>query len=177
MPPITLACGVAVAQVLNRCGISVQLKWPNDIRIDGRKLGGILTELVADRYGGQTLIVGVGINRRVSEDAQSRIGQPAIALDELDNAPQRPREQWIGEFGGAIFSASALFAKSGFGPFRAPFNQLLESRGETVDVLNDAPGTPAISGRIIEVDHDGRLIIEAEGMRHALSVGEVSVRR
>ena len=177
LPPVTLVCGVALAESLSECGIAVQLKWPNDIRIGGRKLGGIRTELVADRSGSQTLVVGVGINLRLDRDVRTKIGQPAIALDELAHAAQRTREQWIGEFGGAIFSATAQFVKTGFDLFRARFNRLLESRGEYVDVMHDAPGTPPLSGRVIEVDHDGRLIIEAEGQRHAVSVGDVSVRR
>src|SRR5512135_410178 len=48
LPAITLACGVALAESLQQRGIDVELKWPNDLRIGGRKLGGILSELVAD---------------------------------------------------------------------------------------------------------------------------------
>jgi BirA family biotin operon repressor/biotin-[acetyl-CoA-carboxylase] ligase len=177
LPPVTLACGVALAESLRGRGISVTLKWPNDIRIDGRKLGGILTELVTDRSGSQTLVVGVGINLRLDEDVRSKIGQPAIALNELGHAAQRTREQWIGELGSAIFNASAQFLKAGFDPFRARFNRLLDSRGDVVDVLHDAAAAPALSGRVIEVDNDGRLVIDAEGQRHAISVGDVSVRR
>ena len=177
LPPVTLACGVAIAESLRGHGVSVQLKWPNDIRIGGRKLGGILTELVADRSGSQTLVVGVGINLRLDEDVRSKIGQPAIALEELGHAAQQTREQWIGQFGSAIFNASAQFLKAGFDPFRARFNRLLDSRGELVDVLHDAAAAPPLSGRVIEVDHDGHLVIEAEGQRHAISVGDVSVRR
>ena len=177
LPPVTLACGVAVAESLRGCGIAVALKWPNDIRIGGRKLGGVLTELAADRSGSQTLIVGVGINLHLNDDVRSKIGQPSIALDELGHASPRTREQWIGDFGSAIFNASAQFLKTGFDPFRARFNCLLDLRGELVDVLHDAAGTPPLSGRVIEVDNDGRLVIEAEGQRHAISVGDVSVQR
>jgi BirA family transcriptional regulator, biotin operon repressor / biotin---[acetyl-CoA-carboxylase] ligase len=178
LPAITLACGVALAESLAQCGIAVQLKWPNDIRIEGRKLGGILTELVTDRVARQTLVVGVGVNLHLDEATRRSIRQPAIALDQLPEAAARQsREQWIGQFGSAIFNAAAQFMQDGFDPFRARFNGLLESRGEHVDVLHDEPGIPPISGRVIEVDPDGRLVIEAEGQRHAVSVGDVSVRR
>ena len=177
LPAITLACGVALAESLSECGIAVQLKWPNDIRVEGRKLGGILTELVADRDGRHTLVVGVGINLHMDESVRHAIGQPAIALDALLDTPAaRSREQWIGLFVSAIFSASARFVQEGFDLFRPRFNQLLESRGELVDVLHDAAGVP-ISGRVIEVDRHGRLILEVEGQRHAVSVGDVSVRQ
>ena len=177
LPPVTLACGVAIAESLLAHGVSVKLKWPNDIRIGERKLGGILAELVADRSGSQTLVVGVGINLQLNEDVRNEINQPAIALDELGHGPQPTREQWIGELGSAILSASAQFLSLGFEPFRARFNRLLDSRGEVVDVLQDAVSALPLSGRVIEVDNEGRLVIEAEGQRHAISVGDVSVRR
>ncbi len=178
LPAITLACGVALAESLAESGIEAQLKWPNDIRIQGCKLGGILTELVTDRDAGQTLVVGVGINLHLDDAVRRSIGQPAIALDQLSEAAGRKsREEWIGQFGSAIFSTAAQFIQHGFEPFRARFNRLLESRGELVDVLHDGPAGAPISGRMIEVDHHGRLVIEAEGQRHAVSVGDISVRQ
>ena len=50
--------------------------------------------------------------------------------------------------------------------------------GQIVDILYEKPlGQAAISGRVIEVDRQGHLVIEAEGRRHSVSVGDVSVRR
>ena len=176
LPAITLVCGVALAESLAECGIAAQVKWPNDIRIQGCKLGGILTELVADRDAQHTLVIGVGINLHLDEAMRRSIGQPVVALDQLlDAASVRSREQWIGLFASAIFNAAARFMRDGFDPFRARFNQLLESRGECVDVLHDGPGIRR--GRVIEVDRQGRLVIETEGQRHAISVGDVSVRQ
>ena len=178
LPAITLGCGVALAECLAERGISVQLKWPNDIRAKGCKLGGILTELVADRDARHTLVIGVGINLHLDDAVRRSIEQPAIALDQLlAAAAWQPRGEWIGRFGGAIFAATARFMQDGFDPFRARFNRLLESRGQVVDVLPGVKGVPPIRGQVIEVDHQGRLVIEADGYRHAVSVGDVSVRR
>jgi BirA family biotin operon repressor/biotin-[acetyl-CoA-carboxylase] ligase len=51
---LSLAAGVAAARA---CGVRVRLKWPNDLLLDGRKLGGVLVEV-----SGQKAIVGIGIN-------------------------------------------------------------------------------------------------------------------
>lgn len=177
LPAITLACGVALAECLAERGVAVQLKWPNDIRVEARKLGGILTELVSDRKARHTLVIGAGINVHLDDAVRRSIGQPAVALDQLlDQAGWQPREQWIGRLGGALFCAAERFIEDGFDPFCARFNSLLEARGEMVDVY-DGTGVAPVSGRVIEVDRHGRLIIEAEGHRHAVSVGDVSVRR
>jgi BirA family biotin operon repressor/biotin-[acetyl-CoA-carboxylase] ligase len=179
LPAITLACGVALAECLAEHGVVVQLKWPNDVRVDGCKLAGILTELVADRDALNTLVIGVGINLHLDDAARSAIEQPAIALDQLLGAVALPsRGQWIGRFAGAIIAAAARFMNEGFDPFCTRFNRLLEWRGEVVDILYEKPlAQAAISGRVIEVDRHGRLVIDAEGRRHTVSVGDVSVRR
>src|SRR5215210_6960634 len=55
---VTLAAGVAAAEACERvAGVNVELKWPNDLLLDGAKLGGILCELVAD-----AAVVGLGLN-------------------------------------------------------------------------------------------------------------------
>ena len=178
LPAITLACGVALADRLATHSVAVQLKWPNDVRINGCKLAGILTELATDRSAAHTLVIGIGMNLHLDAAARSAIGQPAIALDQvLGKSARESREQWIGELGGAIVEASSRFMQDGFGPFQARFNQLLESRGEVVDVSQGEGPEPAVSGRLIEVDRLGHLVIEAAGRRHSVSVGDVSVRQ
>lgn len=60
---LSLAVGVAVKRALNAQGVAdVQLKWPNDIYVKGKKLGGILLEMIGDPMGPCSVIVGVGIN-------------------------------------------------------------------------------------------------------------------
>ena len=175
LPAVTLACGVALAECLAGHGLAVQLKWPNDIRVNGYKLGGILSELVVDRAGRATLVVGVGVNLRLDSAARRAIEQPAIALDQLlAQSIDRRREPWIGRFGGTVIGAAQQFVREGFDPFYRRFNRLLEARGEVVEVAEG--GERVVSGRLIEVDRSGRLVVDASGVRHNISVGDVSVR-
>lgn len=57
---ITIAAGVAVCEALHACGVSPSIKWPNDILLNNRKIGGILTEIV-DHH----VIVGIGLNLNI----------------------------------------------------------------------------------------------------------------
>ncbi len=176
VPAVTLACGVALAECLEAHGAVVQLKWPNDVRADGGKLAGILSELVADRESRYTLVVGVGINLRLDDVARRAIEQPAVALDKLlDASVERRREPLIGRFGGVIMATVAQFVREGFDPFCARYNRLLDRRGEIVDVTDGGRGL--ISGRLIEVDRRGRLCIESGDVIHRISAGDVLVRR
>jgi BirA family biotin operon repressor/biotin-[acetyl-CoA-carboxylase] ligase len=60
---LTIAAGVALADGIEAAtGLQPQLKWPNDVYINGRKLAGILAEAGTSAAGGQHVIVGCGIN-------------------------------------------------------------------------------------------------------------------
>lgn len=61
---LTLLMGLACAEALERCspGLQVGLKWPNDLILEGGKLGGVLCEAVSSATGGSGIVVGVGVN-------------------------------------------------------------------------------------------------------------------
>ena len=62
-PLLTMMAGLsAQAAIQARIGLQVDLKWPNDLMLNGRKLGGILTEMYADTSLVRFVIVGIGIN-------------------------------------------------------------------------------------------------------------------
>ena len=62
-PMITLATGVAVAKTLEKIGVEEpEIKWPNDIMINGKKICGILTEAIAKFNTVENVIIGVGID-------------------------------------------------------------------------------------------------------------------
>jgi BirA family biotin operon repressor/biotin-[acetyl-CoA-carboxylase] ligase len=177
LPSITLACGVGLAECLQQRGVDVQLKWPNDLRLDCRKLGGILSELAVDPEARYTLVVGVGLNLHLEPSARSAIDQPTAALDELLPASvvAAEREAWIGRFAAVILQTLDLFSREGFAAFRPRFNALMEGRGREVDVLDN--GRVVLSGRLLEVDAYGRLLIDAGASApRAVSVGDIAFR-
>lgn len=77
IPVITLLCGLAVSTAIDKlCEVKTQIKWPNDIYLNGKKLGGILTELVSGKY--LTAVIGTGINlaaapEDIPEELKSRM--------------------------------------------------------------------------------------------------------
>ena len=71
-PLLSLACGVAAAEA---CGPSIRLKWPNDLLLNGRKLGGILVEARPNKA-----IVGIGINVTAAPPGAARLGGSRDAL-------------------------------------------------------------------------------------------------
>ena len=71
---LTLAAGVAVLRALECCGArDIQLKWPNDVLFANRKLGGILCELRAEAGGPAYVVIGIGLNVRLSDASRRAI--------------------------------------------------------------------------------------------------------
>jgi len=82
----TLSAGIACAEVLReRTGVDVRLKPINDLYVDGRKLGGILTEAILEQGNLRALITGIGINVRRAERLLPPDHDPIrpISLEEL----------------------------------------------------------------------------------------------
>lgn len=87
-PLVTILAGLGVAIELSRhlAPASLSIKWPNDLVLDGRKLGGILAETHTGEDGEPRLVVGVGIN--VGETGWPKtLAAEAIALDEVSELP------------------------------------------------------------------------------------------
>jgi BirA family biotin operon repressor/biotin-[acetyl-CoA-carboxylase] ligase len=82
-PLLSLAAGVAAAEA---CGRGVRLKWPNDLLLDGRKVGGILVEATPTKA-----ICGIGINLTWAPDGAARLEQPR---DELMEKLRTEITQW-----------------------------------------------------------------------------------
>jgi len=93
-PLLSLAAGVAAARA---CGRSVRLKWPNDLLVDGRKLGGILVEVASERA-----LVGVGINLSWAPEGGAALGQ---SRDPLLRRLQRVLNRWFRASGAEILGA------------------------------------------------------------------------
>lgn len=173
---VTLVCGVAVAEVLREAGVPVQLKWPNDVLLAGRKLAGILTELAVDPRGARTLVVGVGVNLWFDEATVAAIGRPVATLDEClarEHLAQS-REAWIARLARALLAAVPDFGAHGFAPFQPRFNRLFAYAGQPIELVEH--GAVVAQGEAQGVDADGHLMLATTAGTRAFGVGELSLR-
>jgi BirA family biotin operon repressor/biotin-[acetyl-CoA-carboxylase] ligase len=172
---LSLACGLAVAEALAP-RVAVQLKWPNDVLLDRRKLGGVLCELALDDSGQRTLVVGIGINLALAPAMRAAIGQPVATLDEAivlrELAAQR--EELIGRIAASILVLAAEFDLHGFAPLRARFLARFALLGCEVELFEAR--RPIARGVAVDVDAAGRLLLQTAAGTRAFAGGEVSLR-
>jgi BirA family biotin operon repressor/biotin-[acetyl-CoA-carboxylase] ligase len=184
LPPqlgaLPLAVGVICADVLRQYGLpSVGLKWPNDILVDGRKLGGILLEHRGEAGGGCRIVAGIGINLDLPAGPDARIDQPFVNLDDALAALGQPRCERNALAITLLQALHALFdgyGRSGFAPLAARWSELDVTRDRRVRIMQGSGAGSSFDGHARGVDADGALIVESDGQRHVLHSGEVSLR-
>ena len=168
----SLVCGVAVHDVLRTHHVRSTLKWPNDLLVDGRKLGGILVE--AHALGAATaLVVGIGLNVCNATDAgvDGRFDATDLSRSGLATVD---RHVLAAEIAVALDDAMSLFEAEGFEPFAARWNAADAFRDRAVRI-GSATG-PVESGIERGVDGTGALLLDVDGIRRRIISGELSLR-
>ena len=168
---LSLVVGLALALVVEKLGLTgVQLKWPNDVLVDGRKLAGILVELVPGRSG-TSAVIGIGLNVALPPEAVIP-GQPAVSLaDCLAAAPDR--NKLLAQILAELQDLLDLYSVAGFAALRGGWEQRHAYAGRPVCILGE--GAP-VEGVCQGVDEDGALLLATDaGLRRVLS-GDVSLR-
>jgi len=171
---LSLAVGVALAEGLQKQGMdAVQLKWPNDLLWQGRKLGGILIELEGDMLGPGNAVIGVGLNVRLPDALRARIDQPTADVFEALGACDR--NALLLSLLDALDVELTAFEQSGFAPARSRWEALHAWQNQPVRVLLGNGETQ--EGVLRGIDAQGALRVDDGGVIHTLHSGEVSVRR
>ena len=171
---MSLVCGVAVLRCLEQFGISSGgLKWPNDILVDGAKLAGILMDVTGESTGSCAVVVGIGINVAMPEQASDRIDQPWTDLCALTGTEKFPRNLLAARTLDCLLGAIDEFRVSGLEGFLDDWSRYDVMAGRQVDV--HLPGR-TVSGRACGIDETGALLVETNGRQRRFASGEVSVR-
>jgi BirA family transcriptional regulator, biotin operon repressor / biotin---[acetyl-CoA-carboxylase] ligase len=169
---LSLAVGLAVADALLTLGVQhLQLKWPNDLLLQGRKLGGILIEFARSDAAHSDLVIGVGLNVSRAPGLGARVDQPVACLAE--SGLQLDRNQLVARLISAIHTFAARYADQGFGPMRAAWERLNAHQGAEVSVT---AGDRVLSGIVLGVDDHGALLLETHAGVRVVIGGDVTLR-
>jgi BirA family biotin operon repressor/biotin-[acetyl-CoA-carboxylase] ligase len=169
----TMVCAVAAAEAVEAtAGLEVGIKWPNDLVVQGRKLGGVLTELGArDANTLDYVVVGLGLNVNLD---------PAALLEAIT-----PATSLAAELGRPISRLDLLLAwlirveahygrlRVGVSP-REAWRRRLATLGQPVQV---GSAEEVVAGVAEDVDEDGALLVRtAGGALRRMLAGDVTLR-
>jgi BirA family biotin operon repressor/biotin-[acetyl-CoA-carboxylase] ligase len=169
--PLPLVIALGVARAIKALGASPQLKWPNDVLIDGRKVAGILLELSAEADAVRWVVAGVGVNVDALE------GDAAPSATSLREAgAQAGRAQVAASVLDGIAEAYREYLGGGFGPLADEWRARDALAGREVEV-RDLAGDLIASGRVTGIGPDGRLLLETRDGPVSVPTGDVTLRR
>jgi BirA family biotin operon repressor/biotin-[acetyl-CoA-carboxylase] ligase len=171
---------LAVADALRTRALVAEIKWPNDVLLNGRKVAGILVESVWAGEEVDCVVIGIGINvQKEAVPSDELLQFPATSL-EASLGPYVERERILHDILAGII---ALRPHIGSDSFISSWEKALAFRGEQVQVeagtehgRNDGTAMP-VTGKLIGLEPDGSLKLSSEqGNPVTVRFGDVRLR-
>lgn len=162
---LSLVLGVAATEALADCDVrGVGLKWPNDLLLNGAKLGGILVEIRGEFDGPCQVVAGIGLNVHAGGDQPDRADLSGHGLS---------RSLLAGRLIDRWFRALIAFPRDGLSAWLPRLAAMDVLAGHPIRVQQ---GDQWVHGLAAGIDEQGRLLLDREGDLQAVAGGEVSVR-
>ena len=172
---LSLAIGVSIVRVLTPLVTApVSLKWPNDVYVDGKKIAGVLIEVVGNTDGSCEAIIGVGLNLRVPDNTV--IDQPWTDLCQ-HTEQSVDKSEFVAGLINELRKTLLIFSETGLADFVADWESHDHFRDRHIKLLL---GQNAIKGTARGISHSGALLVDVETSdgkeRREFFGGEISVR-
>lgn len=172
LPNLGQILAYSCASVLKKKGFEVEIKWPNDLLIEQKKVAGILSETLSMKES-CGVVLGIGINVNMGEDLLKAIDQPATSLSQL-SMKRWELEEILAPLIEQFLQDFALLQEKGFAPFQPNFQKLLAYKGQEISCRDGAKTVKGICHAIMK---DGKLeLITSSGDPIILSAGEIEVQ-
>lgn len=175
---LSLVIGCALAEAIDaRYGTHIALKWPNDLYLAERKMGGILIDLASVSDAEATVVVGVGLNVSMPDDAASRIDQPWTDLSQHSVTPVS-RNTLAACVLSAMADALETFPEQGLAAWRYRWQSRDMLAGVPIRVTRGAlDAEPELVGTGAGISAMGALRVATEGGTIDVVAGDASIRR
>jgi BirA family biotin operon repressor/biotin-[acetyl-CoA-carboxylase] ligase len=173
-PSLTLLGAVAVAQAIEEvAGLAAGVKWPNDLIVRGRKLGGILGEVAAETSHLHYVVLGIGINVNQTEASfEGELGHTATSL-RIETGRFVDRTVMIRSLCESLDRWYDCFLSEGPAPIIERLRQRCLTLGQRVVARS---GDQELRGLAVDLDGSGALLIRDDDQRlHRLIAGDVTL--
>ena len=161
---ITLATGVAVVRALAKLDVFAQLKWPNDILLAQRKLGGILVEMLSGATHRTAVVIGIGLN----------IETPTLLTPDTTGCIVNSRNALLASILNTLYVVLKTLSTEGFKPFQKEWEMCCAHLHMPVR-LSDPNGKEVI-GLAQGVNEEGALQLKTQNGIQTYYVGEITLR-
>ena len=161
---------LCLTKVLEEYEIKPKIKWPNDILVNGKKISGILAELVIKKGEFLGIVLGLGLNLNMKEEELKQIDKPATSLN-LETKKQSTKEEILKKIIDKFFENYENFLKEGFSSIREEYLKYFFLMNENVKINLEFN---FVEGKIIDVNENGVLILQDnKGEIQEISIGDI----
>ncbi len=159
-PQLTFLSAVSVAETIeNCCGLAAQVKWPNDVLVDGLKIAGLLNEMSAETEMIHFVVLGMGINLNITaEQLPERQNYPATSAFLL-SGKLVDRCAFARQLLETLDRYYLELQKDGFAPIRKRWEARCNIMNQQVRVEQ---GDITQIGTVVGLDSDGALLLQGE---------------
>lgn len=167
---VTTALALAAADACgSEAGVAPELKWPNDLLVDGRKLGGVLAESIVEGDVLEALVVGMGLNVAFPDPLPADIADIATALDRAGGRPVERRRLLDVILEGFAGRYAALLS----GGVEALVDEARRRTATLGQVVRVDLGGEQFVGEAVDLTLAGHLVVEVGGLRREVTAGDV----
>ncbi|MDD3520617.1 MAG: biotin--[acetyl-CoA-carboxylase] ligase [Actinomycetota bacterium] len=149
--------------------LDTEIKWPNDLRADGRKIAGILTEAVIKGDCVQGIIIGIGVNLNMNEKTIKKINQPATSLNILTGVKIN-KDEFLDFFLNEFFLEYNKFLEQGFSLIEEEYKMLSMVLGKKVRVV---VSDKEYCGIAKDIDNKGQLVLNCNDKEEIINIGDI----
>lgn len=170
-PNLTQYLCVTLCKVLETYGLSPEIKWPNDVLIEGRKIAGILSESVVQGGNFKGLVLGIGVNLNSDINSLKSITDKcATALNIETNCEKIEKEEFVEKLCEEFFKNYEDFLKTGFVMIKDYYldKACFLDKDISVQVFNEKK-----SGTVKDVNDFGELVLEKDNKELVLTMGDI----
>ncbi|AEW44836.1 biotin--protein ligase [Serratia symbiotica str. 'Cinara cedri'] len=169
---LSLVIGIVIAEVLRSIGAKdVRVKWPNDLYLKGRKLAGILIEMISNSSNMTYLVIGAGINIAMCSANSDTINQGWINLQDVGVIIDR--NELAAKLLNKLRQSLKQFESDGLRPFVARWHLLDNFINRPVQLLI---GEQQIFGIARGIDEQGALLLDQQGIIRPFIGEQISLR-
>ena len=166
---LSLVTAISVVDALQKFGAQgLQLKWPNDVLFEQKKLAGILLEL-QQKENSCFVVFGIGVNIELSADSLDSIDREVTDLNSIINEPPS-HEILLAGLLNKLCRSLEKYESSGFSSFEERWNDLDCYRMNDIEIQN---GESRIIGKSLGVDSYGSLLLQTAKGIQSINGGEV----
>lgn len=165
--PFSMVAALSVAQALKEVNNLVcEIKWPNDIRYEGKKVAGILLTTTT-KFKNTWLLIGVGVN--VNNDLPADLVKEATSIKGIRGQTQG-RSRLIEAILNNLGTAWRDFHRTGFGPYHKAFEERLVGVGQATKIM---AGKKTVEGTMVGIDPQGGLLLKSGAQTQTVHAGEI----